>query len=667
MADASLLQVSVTEENRLIISLEPSDVLNSTSVYVVKITGESKNYFFQFEEFNSTLPTPLVFNASYHGLYYIITLMVVNSLTTRPAKSVTVLTKPLPVSHVVIHDYKPSPETGAVFEVKYPEKFNVFTRVNISYWEGSNFRTMLYKDFFKGKTIFNHWLPGTCYSNITFQLVSEASFNKSTLVEYSGIGHVPQYHRTVPYPPQNISIQIMLLNHSYNEEMSGERSEDSLIKLGDFIEAGNSSEMLNLQSESSTVTSSYKWTDSQYRNKSNIEITSQPSWWTNETGTLDSEGFVNEHPLDHENPTATGFEMEKSAPQSSSSTFKVLISWLPPKVPTAFDGFLIYILKDGNTTTTSTVDESTHEFVTELEETGKYKIEMTTFSSSGLCTTRESSKAKVLSFYISPGGEWFEELTEKPKGVGVKLLNSSAALVTWRSSPENSIDPIISVTSQTCTKQKESQRLEKRYCTEVNSSSNIISGLVPGAQYKVVVHLQKTPLIGPPSDAVIFALEPPGIKDLVLYPLEPSAVVLSWARPYHSVFRKYIVEMFYFNPLTMSSEWSPYYEIAATISLSASVRVANLLPAWYYNFRVTMVTWGDPELRCCDNSTNIPALESHLQELRSLWVHVQRNLQGSMRQQKFHADHRRLPAPSYLVGERACLSSRNLNLRLPTK
>ncbi|KAK2101291.1 hypothetical protein P7K49_018957 [Saguinus oedipus] len=53
----------------------------------------------------------------------------------------------------------------------------------------------------------------------------------------------------------------------------------------------------------------------------------------------------------------------------------------------------------------------------------------------------------------------------------------------------------------------------------------------------------------------------------------------------------------------MTSEWTTYYEIAATVSLTASVRIANLLPAWYYNFRVTMVTWGDPELSCCDSST----------------------------------------------------------------
>lgn len=60
----------------------------------------------------------------------------------------------------------------------------------------SSFPLKLSTDFFKGKTVFNHWLPGICYSNITFQLVSEATFNKSTLVEYSGIQHEPKQHRT---------------------------------------------------------------------------------------------------------------------------------------------------------------------------------------------------------------------------------------------------------------------------------------------------------------------------------------------------------------------------------------------------------------------------------------------------------------------------------------
>lgn len=66
-------------------------------------------------------------------------------------------------------------------------------------------------------------------------------------------------------------------------------------------------------------------------------------------------------------------------------------------------------------------------------------------------------------------------------------------------------------------------------------------------------------------------LVPTGIKDLTLYPLGPTAVVLSWNRPNLGVFRKYVVEMFYFNPSTMTSEWTTYYEIAATVSLTASV------------------------------------------------------------------------------------------------
>uniref|UniRef100_A0A8C5KWA3 Receptor-type tyrosine-protein phosphatase O n=1 Tax=Jaculus jaculus TaxID=51337 RepID=A0A8C5KWA3_JACJA len=451
---ATTFHVTVQDDNTIVVSLEASDVVHPASTYIVKIAGESKNYFFEFEEFNITLPPPVVFKASYHGLYYIITLVVVNgNVVTKPSRSITVLTKPLPITSVSIYDYKPSPETGVLFEIHYPEKFNVFTRVNISYWEGKGFRTMLYKDFFKGKTVFNHWLPGICYNNITFQLVSEATFNKSTLVEYSGVSHEPKQHRT--------------------------------------------------------------------------------------------------------------------------------------------ENFTEYF----------TVDEEAHEFEVELKEPGKYRLSVRTFSASGSCEARKSQSAKSLSFYISSTGEWIEELTEKPQHVSVHVLSSTTALMSWTSSQENYNSTIVSVVSLTCQKQKESQRLEKQYCTQVNSSKPVIENLVPGAQYQVVLYLRKGPLIGPPSDPVTFAIVPTGIKDLMVYPLGPRAVVLSWTRPYLGVFRKYVVEMFYFNPTTMTSEWTTYYEIAASISLTASVRIANLLPAWYYNFRVTMVTWGDPELSCCDSST----------------------------------------------------------------
>lgn len=41
---------------------------------------------------------------------------------------------------------------------------------------------------------------------------------------------------------------------------------------------------------------------------------------------------------------------------------------------------------------------------------------------------------------------------------------------------------------------------------QVNLTSNVMTNLVPGAQYRVVVYLQKAPLIGPPSDPLLFSI-----------------------------------------------------------------------------------------------------------------------------------------------------------------
>ncbi|XP_064371608.1 receptor-type tyrosine-protein phosphatase O isoform X7 [Dromaius novaehollandiae] len=500
LKNAEPFQVTVREDNCIIVSLEASDVVSSSSVYVVKIAGESKNYFFQFEEFNSTLPAPVVFNAKYHGLYYIVTLLVVNSnMVSKSARSITVL--------------------------------------------------------------------------------------------------------TIPYPPRNISVQIVPVNRINWEEHSGNFPEESFIGPQDIMGKEKLSHFSDEPPEMPTANTSYSWPDYRY-NSTEDEATSQPYWWSNEAESSEGEEeFVNAVPRDYE--SNEGNSLAKLTPEPPSFLpVQMVLTWLPPKPPTAFDGFHINIEREENSTEFLTVSEDTHKFVAELKEPGKYKLSVTTFSSSGSCEVRGSQSAKTLSFYISPTGEWIEELTEKPQHVTVTVLSSTTALASWTASQESSgNDTIISVVSLTCQKQKESQRLEKHYCTEVNTSSSLIENLVPGAQYQVVVYLRKGPLVGPPSDPVTFSIVPTGIKDLMLYPLGPTAVVLSWNRPFLGVFRKYVVEMFYFNPSTMTSEWTTYYEIAATISLTASVRIANLLPAWYYNFRVTMVTWGDPELSCCDSST----------------------------------------------------------------
>ncbi|RXM34878.1 Receptor-type tyrosine-protein phosphatase O [Acipenser ruthenus] len=556
----------------LVMALEPSDL--SGSAYIVKITGESKNYFLEFENTNSTAPPPpLVFNASYHGLYYIITLMVMtDNMMTKPAQSITVLTKPLPVTSVSIHDYKPSPEKGVIFEIKYPEKFNVFTRVNISYLEDKEPRSMLYKDFFRGKTVFKHWLPGTCYSNITFQLVSEATVNRSTLVRFSGVGHEPKQHRTVPNPPTNISHQIVYITagtfSGRAEAGSGQGEEEAnTLQPYDLTEHMNESyswepgtytvSITTVSSsgvcdtrESTSDTSFTLYLNYNYNGSDTQPSPTQPSWPSAVPPTLgDSEEFVNRPVEDYEDENELGSAVESPPAATPFPALLLQLQWVPPLPPTAYDGFNIYIYRDG------------------------------------------------------PEGEWFEALQERPQDVSVMLLSSTSASLSWSPSQETHSGSLVSLLSLTCHKPKPSQRMESHYCTQVNSSSSSIGNLTPGAQYRVVVYHTNGPLVGPPSEPVIFGIEPTGVRDLVLYPLEPTALILSWSRPYHVTFRKYVVEMFYFNPATLTPEWSTYYEIAGTVSLTASVRVTNLLPAWYYNFRVTMVTWGEPELSCCDSST----------------------------------------------------------------
>uniref|UniRef100_A0A7N6BEF2 Protein-tyrosine-phosphatase n=1 Tax=Anabas testudineus TaxID=64144 RepID=A0A7N6BEF2_ANATE len=441
--------VTLNEDGLIVATLEPSDLRENVTTYAAQISGEPRLILVPFVNVSE----PLLINASFHGLCYTVGLLVKLGQTwSRPMKTVPVLTKPLPVRRVQLSDYKESPETGVVFEIDAPAR-NVFSRVNISYTEGQERRSMLYKDFYKGKTVFKHWLPGVCYRNITFQLISEATVYQTALVSQSAVTHTPVHHRT------------------------------------------------------------------------------------------------------------------------------------------------------GNSTETATVDENTHEFFTVLTEPGTYRVQVTTLSSSGDCEARESAADTGFTFYLSPGGELLEELRERPQAVSVRLLDSSTAAVSWAPSSENHNGSLVSVVSTTCLKPSLSQRMENTYCSEENSTSDLITNLTPGAQYRVAVYHTNGPLISPPSEPVIIDIEPTGVRELTVYPLSPTAVILSWQRPYHVAFRKYVLQTFFFNPVTLASEWTTYYEIAATASVIASVRVTDLLPAWYYNFRVSMVTWGEPPLSCCDSST----------------------------------------------------------------
>lgn len=75
------------------------------------------------------------------------------------------------------------------------------------------------------------------------------------------------------------------------------------------------------------------------------------------------------------------------------------------------------------------------------------------------------------------------------------------------------------------------------------------------------------------------------MRDLVVYPLSPTAVILSWQRPYNVAFRKYVLQTFYFNSATQVAQWTTYYEIAATASVIASVVKTRSLQS-FFSFQI---------------------------------------------------------------------------------
>ncbi|KAJ7987922.1 hypothetical protein DPEC_G00318270 [Dallia pectoralis] len=619
-------QVSVKDGDWIVATLEPSDLREIVTGYAARVMGGPQTHLLPFLNQSDPTSTPLVFNTSHHGLCYTVSLLHrQGNIWSKPIQTVVLLTKPHPVDNVVISDYQEAPETGVVFEINSSEN-NVFSRVNISYAEGHEQRYMLYKDFYKGKTVFKHWLPGTCYSNISFQLISEAFVNRTTLVQRSDLTHEPRQHRTLPNPPLNISHKIIPLNQRTRSGVTQDTPQsrwtrdvpliqEQDLQVNQEIQEVMSEQVVGLAAQVpySPAPQGFNSTDDYVTTNFNTteEETTPVPYWPEPTGgpsprSMD-EGFVNAVVLEYEDSndpgSAMGLPPETSVNPLNLPPILLELRWLPPRSPSIYDGFNIYIYRDGNTTETASVDENTHDFFTELTESGIYRVHVTTLSSTGDCEARESTTKSGFTFYVSPTGEILEQPQEHPQDVSIRLLASTTASVSWAPSPESHNGSLVSVLSLTCHRPSISQRMENTYCSEENTTTDVLSNLTPGAQYRVLVYHTNGPLISPPSEPVIIDIEPTGVRELVVYSLSPTAVILSWQRPYHVAFRKYVLQTFFFNPVTLASEWTTYYEIAATASVIASVRVTDLLPAWFYNFRVTMVTWGDPPLSCCDSST----------------------------------------------------------------
>lgn len=96
------------------------------------------------------------------------------------------------------------------------------------------------------------------------------------------------------------------------------------------------------------VNTTAAWPD--YRsNSTEYETTSQPYWWSNEAESSEGEEeFVNAVPRDYGagEVNASGKLTAEPAP---FLPVQMVLTWLPPKPPTAFDGFHINIEREGKT------------------------------------------------------------------------------------------------------------------------------------------------------------------------------------------------------------------------------------------------------------------------------------------------------------------------------
>ncbi len=92
---AAPFQVALQDDSRMLLSLDADDVRPDASVYSVRVSGEPHTHTLLFTRpaEGQTLPHPLQFNASYHGLCYSISLMLGNhSGASRAVRTVPVLT-----------------------------------------------------------------------------------------------------------------------------------------------------------------------------------------------------------------------------------------------------------------------------------------------------------------------------------------------------------------------------------------------------------------------------------------------------------------------------------------------------------------------------------------------------------------------------------------------
>lgn len=151
----------------------------------------------------------------------------------------------------------------------------------------------------------------------------------------------------VPYPPRNISVQIIPINRNNWEEHSGNFAEESFMGPQEIVRNEKGSHPSGSPTEIPAANTSAAWLDEPSNTSTEYETSSQPSWWSSEAESSEGEEeFVNAVSRDYDASDANMAGRPTAEPPPFLPV-QMVLTWLPPKPPTAFDGFHINIEREG--------------------------------------------------------------------------------------------------------------------------------------------------------------------------------------------------------------------------------------------------------------------------------------------------------------------------------
>lgn len=88
-------EATLQDDDCIVMTLEPSDLRDNITAYAARISGEPRTHILPFQKTSDgqLAPALLLYNTTYHGFCYTVSLLLANgSAWTKPVKTVTLLT-----------------------------------------------------------------------------------------------------------------------------------------------------------------------------------------------------------------------------------------------------------------------------------------------------------------------------------------------------------------------------------------------------------------------------------------------------------------------------------------------------------------------------------------------------------------------------------------------